>query len=56
MCFCGVYEGNEEDDYDDYYEYSGETSETIRQAVGEELDDFWGLSERMAEWEEMENE
>lgn len=57
MCFCGVWEGDTENGFfDDYCEYSGETSETIREAVGEELDDFWGLSERMAEWEEMENE
>lgn len=51
MAFCGVWTGNEEDFYDDYYEYGSETSETVRVAVGEELDDFWGLSERMAEWE-----
>ena len=54
MCFCGVWEGDKENGFfDDYVEYSGQTSETIREAVGEELDDFWGLSERMAEWEEM---
>ena len=53
MCFCGVWEGDMENGFfDDYYEYSGETSKTIREAVGPELDDFWSLSERMAEWEE----
>lgn len=51
MAFCGKWEGNEEDFYDDYYEYGSETSETVREAVGAELDDVWGLSERMAEWE-----
>ena len=53
MCFCGVWEGDKENGFfDDYYEYSGETSKTIREAVGEELDDIWCLSERMSEWEE----
>lgn len=56
MCFCGVWTGDEEEFFDDYREYSGETSETVREVISEELDDFWGLSERMAEWEEMENE
>jgi Ferredoxin-like domain in Api92-like protein len=56
MAFCGKWTGNEDDFYDDYYEYGGETAETIRKVVGEELDDHWGLSDRMAEWEEMENE
>jgi len=52
MCFCGVYEGNEDDDYDDYYEYSGETSKTVRDVIGEELDDYFSISENMAQWEE----
>lgn len=51
MAFCGKWSGNEDDFNDDYYEYGSETAETIREAVGEELDDFWGLSDRMAEWE-----
>ncbi len=55
MCFCGVWEGNENDSFDDYYEYSGETSETVRETVGDELDDYFGISEDMAQWEE-ENE
>ncbi len=52
MCFCGVVTGDEDYFDDDYYEYSGETSETVREAIGEELDDFWGISENMAQWEE----
>ena len=52
MAFCGKWTGNEDDFYDDYYEYGGETSDTVREVVGKELDDYWGLSERMAEWEE----
>ncbi len=55
MCFVGVWEGNEEDYNDDYYEYSGETSATVREAIGDELDDYFGISEDMAQWEE-ENE
>ena len=52
MAYCGLWE----DGVDDYREYSGETSATVREAVGEELDDFFCLSENMAEWEEMDNE
>lgn len=53
MAFCGVWEGDTENGFfDDYCEYSGETSETVREAIGEELDDFWGISENMAQWEE----
>jgi hypothetical protein len=43
--------GKFEDGHDDYYELSGETSETVRAAIGDELDDFWGISESMAEYE-----
>jgi len=52
MAFCGVWTGDEEEFFDDYYEYSGETSATVREAIGEELDDFWCISEDMANWEE----
>jgi hypothetical protein len=51
MCFVGKWENG----CDDYYEYGGETSATVREAIGEELDDYFGISEDMAEWEE-ENE
>ena len=51
MCFCGVWEGNENENFDDYYEYSGETSETVRDAIGAELDDYYNISETMAEYE-----
>lgn len=55
MCFCGKVTANEDDFVDDYYEYSGESSATVREAIGDDLDDFWGISEDMAQWEE-ENE
>lgn len=52
MGFCGVWEGDSENGFDDdYCEYSGETSETVREAIGPELDDFFGISETMAEYE-----
>jgi hypothetical protein len=51
MAFCGIYE----DGYDNYYDFGGTDSETVVDAVGEELDEMFGISESMAEWEE-ENE
>lgn len=47
MCFVGKYE----DGNDEYYQYEGENSKTVAQAIGTELDDFWGISEQMADWE-----
>jgi hypothetical protein len=47
MAFVGKWE----DGCDDYYEYGGETSETVREAIGEELDEYFGISESMADWE-----
>ncbi len=53
MCFCGVWEGDTENGFfDDYYEYSNESSATVREVVGEELDDYYGISEMMAEYED----
>jgi hypothetical protein len=37
---------------DDYIEYGGEDSTTVRDTIGEELDDYFGISEQMADWEE----
>ncbi len=48
MAFCGKYENGD----DDCYDYSSETSATVRDAIGEELDDFWAISEQMASLEE----
>jgi hypothetical protein len=47
MCFAGIYENGE----DDYVEFASATSETVREVVGERLDDYFGISESMAEWE-----
>ena len=49
------YVGKWEDGCDDCYEYAGETSKTVRGAIGDELDDMFGISESMAE-HEAENE
>jgi hypothetical protein len=49
------YVGKYEDGVDDCYEYGGETSKTVRSAIGDELDDFFGISESMWEYEQ-ENE
>ena len=51
MCFAGKWE----DGCDECYEFGGETSKTVRDAIGEELDDYFCISESMAEYEE-ENE
>jgi hypothetical protein len=37
---------------DDCIEYGGATADTVREMVGEELDDYFGISEGMVEWEE----
>lgn len=53
MCFVGRAEFEDgEMLYDDCFEFSGYTSKDIRDFIGDEIDDFWGISESMAEWEE----
>lgn len=47
MCFVGKYEAG----FEEYHEYSGEKSSTVRAAIGDDLDDFFGISESMAEYE-----
>ncbi len=37
---------------DECIEFSGETSETVRDVIGEELDDEYGISESMREYED----
>ncbi len=48
MAFVGKWDNG----CDDYYEYGGETSATVRDVIGEELDDYFGISESMREWED----
>ena len=47
MGYCGKFE----DGYDEYYEYGSENSKTVRAAIGSDLDDMFGISESMAEYE-----
>ena len=47
MCFVGKYE----DGCDDYYELGDLDSSTVIAAIGNELDDMFGISESMAEYE-----
>jgi hypothetical protein len=39
------------DGVDEYYELGGEDSTTVRESIGEELDDYFCISESMADWE-----
>jgi hypothetical protein len=52
MAFVGKYADGD----DDCYEYGGYTSSTVRDAIGEELDDYFGISESMADWESEQEE
>ena len=52
MCFVGKWVDGE----DECFEYGGRTSETVRDYIGEELDDYFGISEEMAQYEEEDQE
>jgi hypothetical protein len=45
------YVGKWADGVDDCIEYGGYDSTTVREAIGEELDDYFCISESMADWE-----
>lgn len=47
MAFVGKWDNGD----DEFYEYGGETSETVRDAIGDELDEMFGISESMEEYE-----
>lgn len=47
MCFAGMWENGR----DDYYEYSDKSSEQLAEFLPTELDDAFGISESVAEWE-----
>ena len=51
MGFCGIYE----DGLDDYYEINGESADEVAEMLPEVLDEMFGISENIREWEE-ENE
>lgn len=52
MCFAGIYS----DDGDDYYDLSDLSSEQAKEELPEALDEMFGISETMAEYEEETNE
>jgi hypothetical protein len=52
MCFVGKWVDGE----DDCIEYGGATADTVRDMIGEELDDYFGISEQMTDWEEQNQE
>ena len=47
MCFCGIYA----DGSDDCYEYNDMTAEEASNTLPVELDEEFGISDQMAEWE-----
>jgi len=51
MCYVGKWDNG----VDDCYEYSGHNSKTVRDHIGEELDDMFTISDSMASYED-ENE
>lgn len=52
MAYVGKFDNGD----DECYEYGGENSATVRDAIGEELDEMFGISESMAEYEEEEKD
>ena len=52
MAFVGKYDNGD----DECLDYGGYTSKTVRDAIGEDLDDYFGISEQMAEYEEEEEQ
>jgi hypothetical protein len=50
MCFAGIYDENG----DDYYDLSDMKSEQVAEEIPSELDEMFGISETMAEYEEEE--
>jgi hypothetical protein len=51
MAFAGIWEGNEDEVNDDYYEYGSMSSTQIAEELPTELDEAFGISESAAEWE-----
>ncbi len=52
MAFCGVYSTEFDEDY---YEIGGMSAADVRALIGEDLDDYFGISEEIRQYEE-ENE
>jgi hypothetical protein len=45
------YVGKWDNGEDECIEYGGATADTVRELIGEELDDYFAISEQMADWE-----
>ena len=56
MAFCGKIVGDEDGFDDEYHEYAGADSDTVRDIIGQELDDQFAISETMSEWEQTNDE
>lgn len=57
MGFCGKFIRDEDEHWDDCIsDLGGYNSETVRDAIGEELDDYFGISEEMRQYEEEDQE
>lgn len=52
MAFCGIHDENGDETFD----LSGMSSETVKDAIPEALDDMFGISEAIAEYEEEESQ
>lgn len=52
MGFCGSWIGDDDGFDDNYIEYSGESADTVVEKVGPTLDEMFGISESLREWEE----
>jgi len=52
MAFAGQYE----DGHDECYDYSGMNSDEIEKYLPEEIDEYFGISETVSQWEEENNE
>lgn len=50
MAFCGRYQ----DGYDDYYEYSNLSADEIEEEIPSEINEMFGISDDMRQWEENE--
>jgi len=51
MCFAGIWMDGE----DDYYEYSGMSSDEVQATIPDELDETFNISEEIAQYEDEEN-
>ena len=52
MQFVGKFTGNEDNCNDECHEYGGATADTVRDLIGEELDDYFGISSEMEQYDE----